>query len=189
MSCFTSEDTIKRKIVVIGDGACGKTCLLRVFCKGVFPTTQYIPTIFETAAKEMMVESRNVVAELWDTAGQEDYDRLRTLSYPDSDVIIIAYSIDLPESLENVIEKWVPEVRRYCAGLPMILAACKVDLRQEENPKQSEPLVTYQQGMDVARQVGAYRYVECSAKLGQGVQQVFETAVKSTMATSGCVVM
>ncbi|KAG1474513.1 hypothetical protein G6F56_000313 [Rhizopus delemar] len=148
--------------------------------------TQYIPTIFETAAKDMVVDSRNVVAELWDSAGQEDYDRLRTLSYPDSDVIVIAFSVDIPESLENITEK----VTLYPALLRLtILVDTRMDLRQDKLPKQSEPLISYQQGMDVARQVGAYKYVECSAKLGQGVQQVFDTAIKSTMVTSSCVVM
>lgn len=47
---------------------------------------------------------------LWDTAGQEDYDRLRPLSYPDTDVILMCFSIDSPDSLENIPEKWNPEV-------------------------------------------------------------------------------
>lgn len=49
---------------------------------------------------------------LWDTAGQEDYDRLRPLSYPDTDVILMCFSIDSPDSLENIPEKWTPEVSR-----------------------------------------------------------------------------
>ena len=48
---------------------------------------------------------------LWDTAGQEDYDRLRPLSYPDTDVILMCFAIDNPDSLENIPEKWTPEVR------------------------------------------------------------------------------
>ncbi|ORE03101.1 hypothetical protein BCV72DRAFT_37625 [Rhizopus microsporus var. microsporus] len=197
MACceLSSDEAIKRKVVIVGDGACGKTCLLSVFCKGSFPTTQYIPTIFETAVKDMVVDSKNVVAELWDTAGQEDYDRLRTLSYPDSDVILVAFSVDIPESLENITEKWVPEVKRYCPGLPIILVACKTDLRQdqttiEELSKQSQQVITYQQGVVVARQIGAYKYVECSAKLGQGVQEVFVSAIRSTLKqNSSCNVM
>ncbi|EIE90479.1 hypothetical protein G6F46_006153 [Rhizopus delemar] len=197
MSCceLSDDEAIKRKIVIIGDGACGKTCLLSVFCKGSFPTTQYIPTIFETAVKDMTVDSRNIAAELWDTAGQEDYDRLRTLSYPDSDVIIVTFSVDIPESLENITEKWVPEVKRYCPGLPIILVACKIDLREdqtviEELSKQSEQVTSYQQGASVARQIGAYKYIECSAKLGQGVQEVFISAVRSTLRqSSSCTIM
>lgn len=48
---------------------------------------------------------------LWDTAGQEDYDRLRPLSYPDTDVILMCFSVDSPDSLENIPEKWTPEVK------------------------------------------------------------------------------
>ncbi|CAO3703851.1 unnamed protein product [Rhizopus stolonifer] len=197
MSCCmpSYNESIKRKIVIVGDGACGKTCLLSVFCNGSFPTTHYIPTIFETAVKDMVVDSNNVATELWDTAGQEDYDRLRTLSYPDSDVIIVAFSVDIPESLENITEKWVPEVKRYCPGLPIILVACKIDLRQdqttiEELSKQSEKVTSFQQGATVAKEIGACKYVECSAKSGQGVQEVFISAVKSTMKNnSSCIVM
>lgn len=47
---------------------------------------------------------------LWDTAGQEDYDRLRPLSYPDTNVILMCFSVDSPDSLENIPEKWTPEV-------------------------------------------------------------------------------
>ena len=52
---------------------------------------------------------------LWDTAGQEDYDRLRPLSYPDTDVILMCFSIDNPDSLENIPEKWTPEVSHIIA--------------------------------------------------------------------------
>jgi small GTP-binding protein len=98
----------------------------------------------------MIVDSKPIVAELWDTAGQEDYDRLRTLSYPDSDVVLIAFSVDVPESLENITEKWMPEVKRYCPGLPLLLVACKTDLRNhkqtlDELEKQSLKPTTYQQ--------------------------------------------
>ena len=61
--------------------------------------------------------------------GQEDYDRLRPLSYPDTNVVLICYSIDNPDSLENISYKWVPEVRHFCPGVPFVLVGCKKDLR------------------------------------------------------------
>ena len=66
---------------------------------------------------------------LWDTAGQEDYDRLRPLSYPDTDVILMCFSVDSPDSLQNIPEKWVPEVKHFCPNVPIVLVGNKKDLR------------------------------------------------------------
>ena len=148
----------------------------------------YTPTIFENTAKDVIVDSRPVLAELWDTAGQEDYDRLRTLSYPDSDVILIAFSIDVPESLENITVKWMPEVKRYCPGLPLVLVGCKIDLR-EALTKQSLDYVEKRQGVEIAEKIGAIKYIECSALSGQGVAEVFDSAIRSTMKKSSCIIL
>lgn len=188
MFCCTSSDdeVLKRKIVVVGDGTCGKTCLLTVFNTGQFPTGVYVPTIFENSVKDFIVDNKQVVAELWDTAGQEDFDRLRTLSYSDTDVVLVAFAVDSPESLENVTVKWMPEVRRYCAGLPVILVGCKTDLRQDNRTlellaKTGEQPVTLSKGISMARSIGAYKYVECSAKQNVDVQEVFDAAIRSSI--------
>ena len=76
--------------------------------------------------------------QLWDTAGQEDYDRLRPLSYPDRHVILICFAVDSPDSLDNVQEKWISEVMHFCQNLPIILVGCKKDLRRD--PKTIEEL-------------------------------------------------
>ena len=70
---------------------------------------------------------------LWDTAGQEDYDRLRPLSYPDTDVILMCFSVDSPDSLQNIPEKWVPEVKHFCPNVPIVLVGNKKDLRFGQN--------------------------------------------------------
>ena len=67
---------------------------------------------------------------LWDTAGQEDYDRLRPLSYPDTDVVLMCFALNNPDSFDNILEKWTPEVKHYCPHIPVILVGCKRDLRQ-----------------------------------------------------------
>jgi small GTP-binding protein len=89
----------------------GKTCLLIVFSKDQFPEV-YVPTVFENYVSDIEVDGKQVELALWDTAGQEDYDRLRPLSYPDTDVILMCFAIDSPDSLENI-----PEVNKFFFNL------------------------------------------------------------------------
>ncbi|BFZ54370.1 GTP-binding protein Rho1 [Savitreella phatthalungensis] len=180
---MTSE--IRRKLVIVGDGACGKTCLLIVFSKGTFPEV-YVPTVFENYVADVEVDGKHVELALWDTAGQEDYDRLRPLSYPDSHVILICFSIDSPDSLDNVQEKWISEVMHFCSALPIILVGTKRDLRYdhkviEELRKTNQAPVTTEEAEAVAKKIGAVRYLECSAKTNEGVREVFEHATRSAM--------
>ncbi|KAJ1372400.1 GTP-binding protein Rho1 [Parelaphostrongylus tenuis] len=87
---------IRKKLVMVCDGARGKTCLLIVFSREQFPDV-YVPTVFENNVADIEADGKQVGLELWDTAGQEDYDRLRPLSYPDTDVILMCFSIDSPD--------------------------------------------------------------------------------------------
>lgn len=178
---------IRKKLVIVGDGACGKTCLLIVFSKGAFPEL-YVPTVFENYVADVEVDGRRIELALWDTAGQEDYDRLRPLSYPDSNVILICFSVSAPDTLENVEEKWISEVLHFCQGVPIILVGCKIDLRNdrraiEELQKLGQTPVTSADGQAVADKIKALKYMECSAKLNQGVREVFEAATRAALQT------
>lgn len=190
--------TLRKKLVIVGDGACGKTCLLIVFSKDQFPEV-YVPTVFENYVADIEVDGKQVELALWDTAGQEDYDRLRPLSYPDTDVILMCFSIDSPDSLENIPEKWTPEVRHFCPNVPIILVGNKKDLRQDEMTKRElmkmkqEP-VRPEEGKAVAEKINAFAYLECSAKTKDGVRQVFEMATRAALQTkkkrkNGCMVL
>uniref|UniRef100_A0A8C4K260 Ras homolog family member C n=1 Tax=Dromaius novaehollandiae TaxID=8790 RepID=A0A8C4K260_DRONO len=174
---------IRKKLVIVGDGACGKTCLLIVFSKDQFPEV-YVPTVFENYIADIEVDGKQVELALWDTAGQEDYDRLRPLSYPDTDVILMCFSIDSPDSLENIPEKWTPEVKHFCPNVPIILVGNKKDLRNDEHTrrelaKMKQEPVKPEEGRDMANRINAFGYLECSAKTKEGVREVFEMATRA----------
>eukprot|EP01134_Creolimax_fragrantissima_P003098 CFRG3098T1 len=182
-----ANSALRKKLVIVGDGACGKTCLLIVFSKDQFPET-YVPTVFENYVADIEVDGKSVELALWDTAGQEDYDRLRPLSYPDTDVILMCFSVDNPDSLDNIPDKWTPEVRHFCPSVPIILVGLKTDLRDDPHTKQElaklkqEP-VKLEAAEAMARQITAQRYMECSAKTKEGVAEVFEAATRAALAT------
>uniref|UniRef100_A0A3Q3B2N9 Ras homolog family member B n=1 Tax=Kryptolebias marmoratus TaxID=37003 RepID=A0A3Q3B2N9_KRYMA len=102
-----------KKLVVVGDGACGKTCLLFVFSRDEFPDV-YVPTVFETYVADIEVDNKQVQLALWDTAGQEDFDRLRPLSYPDTDAVLMCFSVDSPDSLPS--SRWLPQLTDLLKG-------------------------------------------------------------------------
>ena len=124
-------------------------------------------------------EAQMVNLHLWDTAGQEEYDRLRSLSYIDCDVILICYSVNNRDSYENVRVTWVPEINHFCAGKPVLLVATKSDLRNSDET--DETLVQISEGDNLARELRLNGFVECSAKTNVGVQDVFLQACNLTL--------
>ncbi|EEH04907.1 conserved hypothetical protein [Histoplasma capsulatum var. duboisii H88] len=180
-----TDNVMRRKLVIIGDGACGKTSLLSVFTLGYFPT---VPTVFENYVTDCRVDGRSVQLALWDTAGQEDYERLRPLAYSKAHVLLIAFSVDTPDSLENVRNKWIEEANERCPDVPIILVGLKKDLREdphaiEEMRKKSLRFISPKEGHDTATQIGARKYLECSSLTGEGVDDVFEAATRAALLT------
>ena len=99
------------KCVVVGDGDSDKTSILISFTKSQF--AEYIPTVFDNFTPCVMVDGKPVNLELFDTAGQDDYDRLRPLSYVNSNVVRICFSLVNSDSFQNVIHKWIPEINHH----------------------------------------------------------------------------
>ncbi|XP_076445011.1 ras-like GTP-binding protein rhoA [Babylonia areolata] len=198
----------KRKMVVVGDGECGKTCLLQRFCRDTYNLNGYLPTVFDTDVVDVHVDDTTVELIVTDTAGQEDYDRLRPYSYPDTDVVVVCFSIDNPDSLENVRLTWVPEVRHFCGNVPVLLVGNKMDLRGQGEVELHRSTATSEDFLDLpecspsaslikqgpvkessarklADEVGAVGYWETSALLDQGVTEVFQAASRAALGRLG----
>nr|XP_035977567.1 rho-related GTP-binding protein RhoQ isoform X3 [Halichoerus grypus] len=113
---------------------------------------------------------------------KEDYDRLRPLSYPMTDVFLICFSVVNPASFQNVKEEWVPELKEYAPNVPFLLIGTQIDLRDDPktlarlNDMKEKPICV-EQGQKLAKEIGACCYVECSALTQKGLKTVFDEAI------------
>ncbi|XP_036752176.1 rho-related GTP-binding protein RhoJ isoform X1 [Manis pentadactyla] len=189
--CGRTEEKKMLKCVVVGDGAVGKTCLLMSYANDAFPE-EYVPTVFDHYAVTVTVGGKQHLLGLYDTAGQEDYNQLRPLSYPNTDVFLICFSVVNPASYHNVQEEWVPELKDCMPHVPYVLIGTQIDLR--DDPKtlarllyMKEKPLTYEHGVKLAKAVqsdlnlilniGAQCYLECSALTQKGLKAVFDEAI------------
>jgi len=179
-------DSSNLKLVVVGDGAVGKTCLLFVYNNGSFPE-EYVPTVFENASKDATYKGKPVTLRLYDTAGQEEYDRLRPLSYPNTNIVLLCFSVTSRSTFESISSKWAPEVRHYLPRVPTILVGLKIDMRDDEDAPKGPDFdpVSKEEGQDLAKKIGARLYMESSAKKEIGVADIFEEAMKIVWPESG----
>ncbi|ORX77909.1 cell division control protein 42 [Anaeromyces robustus] len=169
------------KCVVVGDGAVGKTCLLISYTTNNFPE-DYVPTVFDNYAVTVMIGEEPYTLGLFDTAGQEDYDRLRPLSYPQTDVFLVCFSVVNPSSFENIREKWIPEIRHHCPTVPCLIVGTQIDLRdnaaeRDKLSKRKQKPIEFEQGEKLAKEMNAVKYVECSARNSEGLKNVFDEAI------------
>lgn len=183
----TSREMQSIKCVTAGDGDTGKTSLLISYTTNVFPE-EYIPTVFDNFSTTILFEGRPIHMGLWDTAGQEDYDRLRPLSYPQTDVFLMCFALDMKSTYENVKQRWIPELHHYCPFTPIVLVGTKSDLRDAEGNVSSqrrlssgEEKVSHTEGLQLAKDIGAVTYVECSALTQDGLVQVFHEAIRAVL--------
>jgi len=107
---MSEPDELAMKLVLVGDGSVGKTSLLVSYTTDRFPN-EYVPTIFDNYLATIKYRNNFVKLWLWDTAGQDEYKRLRSLSYPNTDVFLICFSMTDPKSFSHALNKWLPEIQ------------------------------------------------------------------------------
>jgi small GTP-binding protein len=171
------------KCVAVGDACCDKTCLLLSYCTNV-SEGEYIPNVFGPYEANIVVEDQKVDLQIWDTSGEEDDKKLRTVSDPQTDVFVIFFSLVFPTSLTNVEKMWVPEIKEHCPTTPYILVGIQCDLRdsfaehEEEYRSKGWKRVPASKAEKIKQAVGARAYVECSARTQINLKEIFETTVK-----------
>ncbi|XP_040190536.1 rho-related GTP-binding protein RhoG-like [Rana temporaria] len=181
----TTETMETIKCVVVGDGAVGKTCLVVCYTTNSYPE-EYIPTVIEPYNAQITVDGKAVSLNLWNTAGQDEYRSLRALVYPETNVAIICFDISGPSSYERVQNYWYPEVTHHCPNIPILLVGTKKDLRTNPDVinrlnKENQLPISYQQGVNLSRQIDAVKYMECSALNQDGIQEVFSESVRAVL--------
>jgi len=118
------------KAVFVGDGAVGKTCMtMAMAMNGPVRLIEYYPTVFDNNSVVAMHRRTGLPVNvgLWDTAGQDDYDRLRPLTYPQTDVFVVMFNVRNAASLQNVVNKWHPEIQHHAPGTPIVLVGARAD--------------------------------------------------------------
>lgn len=172
-----------QKLVVVGDSESEKTLLLISHTSGGLLTGNDT-TVFVNYPTEVGVDKDSVTFSLFDMSGQEDCDRLRPLSYPQTDIVLLCFSVDSPASLESITGKWLPEVKFNCPKVPFVLVGNNTELRQGKGIITSSlhpTVVDPTKGKALAKKIGAFSYAECSAKTGEGVKEVFQTAARAIL--------
>jgi Ras-related C3 botulinum toxin substrate 1 len=186
----TSPSLRAIKVTMVGAPNVGKTSLALAYLTGEFPSED-LPTVVDATQRVVKVpEHPEVELSLWDTAGQEDYDRVRPIHYPGTDMFLVCYSVVTfseayhMTSFEAVSRMWIPEITHHVPDALRLLVACKMDLREDQatldqlKANDEQTPITTAQGKALATEMGAAGFVECSAKSQIGVQEVFLEALR-----------
>jgi len=127
------------------------------------------------------LDTTDVTLKFHDTAGQEDFDKLRPNGYSrDTDVFLVCFALNDKVSFNQVRKKWVAEIKQHCPRAVIILVGTKLDLMDEK-----VPLITRDEARDLEKKIKAKGYYECSAKTRTGVDLVFEQAVRAIFIKRG----
>ncbi|KAI8787728.1 cell division control protein 42 [Biomphalaria glabrata] len=180
-----NQPSRKVKCVLVGDGAVGKTSLIVSYTTNGYPT-EYMPTAFDDYSVVVTVDSRPVQLQLCDTAGQDDFDTIRPLCYPHTDIFLLCFSVVSPTSFNNVVEKWVPEIRKHARDIPIMLVGTQCDLRNDvkiliELAGYKEKPVSESDAAKLAEDIGAVGYMECSALTQKNLKDVFDQAILAAL--------
>ena len=186
---------------MVGDTKSGKTALLYTLSKGIFPT-EYLPTVINNVnVRWTFKKEYQTTICFWDTPGNESMNStlrenggnntdltsgygLRISAYQNADVIIIAFPLHKLQALDQVRDKWHQEIKTHCPNAPIILVGTNMDKRDyfytddylcriDNIQNALDEVIDYKQGLKVAKDIGAKKYLETSAQLRLGFEDLY----------------
>lgn len=165
------------KILLLGDSAVGKTCLLNQFVNREFSATYQATIGSDFSSKQLEVNGHYVTLQIWDTAGQERFQSLGPTFYRGTDICIFVYDVTKPQSFEN-IARWKSEFDKQLEitgdkDFPYLLLGNKSDL--------PDKAVQPSAAREYAQMNGEMIFMEVSAKTSEGVQTAFEKIVTKAL--------
>ena len=181
MRSNNSQPGNKLKCVFIGDGAVGKTSLIISYTTNGYPN-EYVPTAIDTYHATVHIDGQPLTLELCDTPGQDDFDTLRPLVYPGTDVFLLCFSVVMPSTFQNVKEKWIPEIRGQSKKTPIVLIGTQADLREDAKTlvglrNSKEQPISEAEARKLAANLGCETYIESSSLTQKNLKEVFDSAI------------
>ncbi|XP_060588113.1 cell division control protein 42 homolog [Ruditapes philippinarum] len=175
------------KCVLVGDACVGKTCMLKTYTTNIYPTDVY-PGGWDNYTVTVTIGETSYQLGLFDTSGLDDYCRLRALTYPGTHVFLLCYSVINPDSMDDLLQRWVPEVQHFLPSSAFLIVGTQTDLRDDESTRRElqkyrQKPVTHEEGAELAKQVNADGYVECSSLTQQGLNDVFDEAILAVLSS------
>ncbi|MFW9901787.1 MAG: Rab family GTPase [Candidatus Thorarchaeota archaeon] len=166
-----SEREFVYKIVILGDAAVGKTSLISQFVEGSF-TEDYKPTLgANIVRKDINLNSTKVRLIMWDLAGQEKYQVVRSMYFQGCQGALFVYDITRYNTLDNISTRWVRDFKKYVKKKGVfILIGNKSDLKDQR-------VIPTEKGKNLASKIKASHFIETSAKLGENIEEAFSLLV------------
>ncbi|EOB12170.1 Rac-like GTP-binding protein ARAC7 [Nosema bombycis CQ1] len=158
------------KVVVLGDNSIGKTWLVTTFITGKNPGG-YTPTLFDNLGKRVEFKKKVYMVSVWDTAGNDEFTRMRSLSFIQADVFLLCYSMNNVRSF-NSIQKWLDGLKDF--ECPIILCGTKCDLKDEE-------IIDPDVADEIATKNGLYAHIETSSVDYINVNAAFDKAIEAVV--------
>uniref|UniRef100_A0A6B2LJA2 Uncharacterized protein n=1 Tax=Arcella intermedia TaxID=1963864 RepID=A0A6B2LJA2_9EUKA len=145
---------------------------------------EYVPTALEHYTADIIVDGQLVTWDICDVSGDEAH--LHSNNFTDTDIFLFCFSLISTHSFNNISTKWIPLVQTQYPNTPFVLVGTKCDLRDDTETidwlsRNGRACVATDQGVAFASQIGAAKYLECSALTQQGLAEVFSEAVQAAI--------